>query len=100
MLFAADSVQIPSWSYLIPVIVTAVGLVGTGINTVLAQRVRHSVGKANGEGDLVKMNEDQLRHNAKIETKLEVIESLIISHITDSDSHGGSYAHRSGAWNR
>ncbi len=91
-MLAADQVVVPTWSYVIPLAVAAVGAIAAIATAMIANRTKKSVGTKNGQGNLVEMNERQLRQHAEVKAELAVIKDLIVSHVTDLETHGGPYA--------
>ena len=83
MVFAAlDPAKATLW-------VAAIAAIGTLVNTIVGSRTKKSIGTKNGQGNLVEMNERQLKQHAEVKAELAIIKDLIVTHVTDIEVHGG-----------
>lgn len=108
MVFSAEQLTQPVslqwWAVTVPLAIAAITAVTGIITAIIANRTKKSVGKSNGQGDLVAMNERQLKQHAEVmsmvsaqaqDTKyltqrMDFFQELLLNVLINSQSPGGS----------
>lgn len=73
----------------IAVVTAAASVVVSGIAAVASILTNKRVGKPNGKGNVVEMNELQLKQHDSVMQALAVLDTRMTAHISDARAHGG-----------